>query len=41
MALAAPKQTIALDTFGGCIHAEWDPEAASRRWGSEGVRDFV
>ena len=27
-ALAAPKQSVALDTFGGRIHVEWDPEAA-------------
>jgi len=27
-ALLAQKQTVALDTFGGRVHVEWDPEAA-------------
>lgn len=27
-ALLAKKQAVALDTFGGRIHVEWDPEAA-------------
>ena len=27
-ALAAQKQSVALDTFGGRIHVEWYPEAA-------------
>ena len=25
--LAAPSEPIALDTFGGRIHVEWDPAA--------------
>ena len=27
-ALARQKETIALDTFGGRVHVEWDPDAA-------------
>src|SRR4051794_4893649 len=27
-ALTAQKQSVALDTFGGRIHVEWDPQAA-------------
>ncbi len=27
-ALACQKETVALDTFGGRIHVEWDPDAA-------------
>ena len=27
-ALARPAQGVALDTFGGRVHVEWDPAAA-------------
>ena len=33
-ALARQRETIALDTFGGRIHVEWDPAAAVTPLGS-------
>jgi hypothetical protein len=27
-ALAPQKETVVLDTFGGRVHVEWDPDAA-------------